>query len=91
MTAEFKIRLAEKTGRHILERQPRYDVLLNGNPVGELYFNMTGYVGYLPTICGAKMDIGERGISAYRKEAARLNNEAAAAIKAHYEDDRRIV
>lgn len=91
MPAEFKIKLAEKSGREILERQPRYNVLLNDQPVGELYYNMTGYVGYLPTICGGKMDIGERGISAYRKEAARLNNEAAAAIKAHYEDDRRIV
>jgi len=60
----------------MLETKMRYDVVLNGQVVGDLYFNMTGYVGYLPTPEGRKLDIGERGISAFRREIAALNREA---------------
>lgn len=87
----FKISLAEKPGRHILERQPRYAVLVNGAPQGELYYNMRGYVGYLPMVHGGKMDIGEKGISAFRREVSILNKEAAAAIERGASDARRIV
>ena len=65
--------------RAICEDKMRYDVLLNGEFWGELYFNMTGYCGYLPLPGGRSLDICERGISAYRKEIRRINREAAAA------------
>lgn len=87
----FKISLSERPGRHILERQPRYAVLVNGEVFGELYYNMRGYVGYLPTVQGSKMDIGERGITAFRREVNALNKEAAAAIERGASDARRIV
>jgi hypothetical protein len=61
-----------------LETHPRYDVLLWGKKVGQLYFNMRGYTGcYLPQANGRKLDIGERAISAYRKAVAELNREWA--------------
>jgi hypothetical protein len=87
----FKISLEERKSRHILERQPRYAVLVNGAPQGELYYNMRGYVGYLPTVQGGKMDIGEKGISAFRREVSVLNKEAATAIERGASDARRIV
>ena len=68
-----------RTGYEILEAHPRYDVLLYGEKIGQLYFNMRGYTGiYLPQPNGIPLDIGERGISAYRKAVARLNKEWAA-------------
>lgn len=68
-----------RQGCAILERMPRYIVMFRGQKYGELYFNMTGYTGsYLPSP-GLKSDdpvpfhIGERSITAYRKEIARFN------------------
>ncbi len=67
------------TGCEMLEVRPRYDVLLYGEKIGQLYFNMRGYTGvYLPQPGGIPLDIGERGITAYRKVIARLNKEWAA-------------
>ena len=65
--------------RAICETTPRYDVMLHGQKVDQLYFNMKGYVGYLPTLDGAKLDIGEKSISIFRREVAALNREFAAA------------
>jgi hypothetical protein len=72
-----------REGCAILETTPRYLVMFRGRRYGELYFNMTGYTGsYLPSP-GSKpdspipFDVGERAISAYRKEVARLNREWA--------------
>ncbi len=62
--------------RAICETKMRYDVLLNGQRVGELYFNMRGYCGYLPLPDGTNLDIGERGISSFRSEIRRINREA---------------
>lgn len=87
----FRITLEQRLGRHLLERQPRYAVLVNGEAFGELYYNMRGYQGYLPTVQGSKMDIGERGITAFRREVNVLNKEAAAAIELGASDARRIV
>ena len=70
-----------RQGCAILETHSRYHVLLHGKKVGELYFNMRGYVGTLPTPEGTALCIGERGISAYRKAAAQLNREWAEAAK----------
>ena len=66
-----------RTGCEICETQSRYDVLLHGKKVGQLYFNMRGYVGTLPTPRGTHLCIGERTISAYRKAVAQLNKEWA--------------
>lgn len=73
--------------KHILkiEEAPRhhgdvYFVKLNGEKWGELYFNMTGYVGALPLPSGAKFSPGERGISTWKKEASRINREARHAL-----------
>lgn len=60
----------------------RYDVLLNGEPVSELYFNMRGYRGTLPLPGDTFIDIGERPLSEYRREIARINREARQAVKA---------
>lgn len=63
--------------RSICETHMRYDVLLDGKVFDTLYYNMTGYCGYLPTTSGSKLDIGERGISAFRREVSNLNREFA--------------
>jgi hypothetical protein len=66
--------------RAICETQMRYDVLLHGNVVGELYFNMRGYVGVgLPLPGGGSLSIGEQGIAGVRREIAKVNREWAAA------------
>ena len=70
-----------REGCAILGTHSRYHVLLHGEQVGELYFNMTGYVGYLPQPSGIPLDIGERGLSAFRKAVAQLNREWAEAAK----------
>ena len=87
----FKITLEERKSPHLLERHPRYAVLVNGAQQGELYFNMRGYQGYLPTVHGSKLDIGERGITAFRREVTLLNREAERAIERGASDARRIV
>ena len=65
--------------RAILETHMRYDVMLDGKLFDTLNYNMRGYIGYLPTVDGGKLTIGEKGISAYKKEIAQLNREFAAA------------
>lgn len=87
----FRVTLKEKPSRHIFERTPRYAVLVNGRPKGQLHYNMHGYQGCLPTVHGWDADIGERGITAFRKEVARINREAEEAIERGASDARRIV
>jgi hypothetical protein len=65
--------------RAICETTPRYDVMLHGQRFTQLYYNMRGYVGYLPTPDGGRLDIGEKSISVFRREVAALNREFAAA------------
>jgi hypothetical protein len=57
------------------ETQPRYDVFLHGARVCQLYFNIHGYRGTLPTPSGGRLDIGEKSIHAYRGQVAILNRE----------------
>lgn len=72
------IKLVKTTrGCHMLERTPRYDVMLNGNLFDQLYYNVRGYVGTLPLPDGSGLDIGERPIGEYKKEVAKLNKDAA--------------
>lgn len=71
-----------RKGCAILEKQDRYHVMFRGEFYGELYYNMTGYVGYLPSPkedgTPINLNIGERGISAFKVEVAKLNKEWAA-------------
>lgn len=77
MTTLHRITLHEAPRRRsMLETKMRYDVLLNGERVGELCYNMRGYIGYLPLPGGTKLDIGERPISAFKREIFRINREA---------------
>lgn len=66
--------------RSICESHMRYDVLVNGVLAETLNFNMRGYQGYLPLPDGGKLDIGEKAISAYKKEISTLNKEAKTAF-----------
>ena len=71
------IKLVKTTrGCQVLERTPRYDVMLDGKLFDQLYYNMRGYVGTLPLPDGSRLDIGERSITDYKKEAAKLNRES---------------
>jgi hypothetical protein len=86
----FKLTIKERASRHMMEREPRYDVLVNDKKVDELYFNMTGYQGGLMNISGTRVGLGERGISAYKKEAGRINREAKDVLAANTADKTRI-
>lgn len=87
----FKLTLKERKSPHFMEDKPRYDVQVNGVTVCELYYNMHGYRGYLMGINGLKYDMGERGISAYKREAAALNRDAKLALARHEKDGRKVV
>jgi hypothetical protein len=56
---------------------PTYRVVLNGENVGELHWNMTGYSGMLPTPSGYPLLVGEGPISRYKRAAREINREAA--------------
>ncbi|MBL1435544.1 MAG: hypothetical protein COB08_005020 [Rhodobacteraceae bacterium] len=71
----FKITLKERR-KVILQTKHDFDIMLNGKVFGQLTYNMTGYIGYLPLPEGGKMDFGETGITAYRRTIASLNREA---------------
>ena len=53
----------------------RYEVHVNDVYWDDLYYNMRGYCGTLPIPGGGRLTIGERGITEYRRTAARLNRE----------------
>ncbi len=71
----FKLALRAKV-KNPFARRPDYDMLVNGEVVGEVYYNLTGYVGSLPQQNGPALTVGEQGISVYRAEIARINREA---------------
>jgi hypothetical protein len=76
-TQKWKLQLQEtREGCEILEREPRYAVVLNGETVGQLRFNMRGYVGRLPQPSGIWLEMGESGISRFKQEVAAINREA---------------
>jgi hypothetical protein len=68
-----------RRGCQMLERTDRYDIFLFGKLIDQLFFNMTGYRGYLPTPQGQCHALPESGIGSHKKEIARLNREFAAA------------
>lgn len=80
MTKQTFIEIIEAPHRRsVAEREMRYEVRLKGQIVGELYFNTRGYVGTLPTPEGKNLQIPEGSITSFRREAAKLNREFAAA------------
>ncbi len=75
--SEHVVKIKEAPHRlSICETTMRYEVFLNGVLFEQIYFNMTGYVGYLPLPDGTKLCLPECGISNYRKEAALINRQA---------------
>ena len=68
-----------RLGCEMLESTPRYNVMLKGVKVDQLFYNMRGYVGNLPTPDGSSLYVPESGIARFRREVAKLNREFAAA------------
>lgn len=66
--------------RVVLETTDRYDLLLNGARVGNVYFNMRGYLidSGLPLPGGGRLQLPESSLSAIRCEIAAINREARA-------------
>ena len=87
----FKLSLKEQKSPHYLERESRYDVMVGDRKVCQLYHNLTGYQGYLMDIYGGSPDIGEHGISRFRKEVAYLNREARNVMNKNDADPRKII
>lgn len=87
----FRLSLKEKKSPHGLERKPRYEVQVNGARVGELYYNMTGFRGALMDVQGRTVDIGERGISAWKSQAAWINRDARDLLARNAEDERELI
>lgn len=72
------------TGPHVVTirekaKSSSYDVLLNGNKVGELYKNYRGWLGRLPTHDGGTVNIGEKSLKAWQTEIVKINRAAKAA------------
>lgn len=84
------LKIAENPRREIAESTPRYDVILNGKTVGELYYNMRGYNGTLPTVHGHGFSISEEPISKVKSTVAMLNREAKKAIEAAASDPHKV-
>lgn len=77
------IELVEKKGSPF-ENEPRYMIMFQGKPWGELYFNMRGYVAEhgipVPSSLGdgtGHLDIGERSLSVFKSEISKANREWA--------------
>lgn len=61
----------------ICETEMPYDVLLDGEKVGEAYFNLRGYRAGIPTPGGGHLDPGEVSLAQLRKDIAHINREWA--------------
>lgn len=68
-----------RQGCEIMETTPRYNVMLHGVKVEQLWWNLKGFVGNLPTPDGSSLYVPESGIARFRREVAKLNREFAAA------------
>jgi len=75
----------KKIRGEMMEREARYVIQFRGKDWGELYFNMRGYVAErgipVPKSDGSGqpvgLDIGEKGLSAFKREISRANREWA--------------
>lgn len=84
------LKIAENSRREIAETTPRYDVFLNGNVVGELYYNMWGYNGTLPTVHGHGMILSEAAVSRIKSTVASINRGAKRALAEAVSDPRKV-
>lgn len=79
MAHKLSLRVANHR-RAMLETTDRYDLLLNGERVGGVYYNMCGYLidSGLPLPDGTRLQLPECGLSAIKRQIARINREARA-------------
>jgi len=69
----IRVTLEEKRGR---SSPQDYYIAVNGTRWGEVYYNLRGYCGYIPTSSEtALLDVGEKGVSVYKREISRVNAE----------------
>ena len=64
-----------REGCAMLETEDRYNVLLHGQKVGQLYFNMRGYSGSLPLPSGRKLGVDDQSVAEVKRLVAKLNVE----------------
>jgi hypothetical protein len=65
----------------MMETTKRYNVMLHGVKVEQLWWNTRGFVGNLPTPDGVSIYVPEGSLASFRREVAKLNREFAAAEK----------
>jgi hypothetical protein len=70
-----------RQGCEMLETTKRFNVMLNGVKVEQLWWNMRGYVGNLPLPSGLRLYMPEGSLASFKREIVRLNREFAAAAK----------
>jgi hypothetical protein len=76
-TGKFQLSLVAAPGKkQVAEKAMRYEAHVNGRFVTDLYYNVGGYVGYLPLPDGQRLDIGCVGVGRIRKEVAAINRSA---------------
>jgi hypothetical protein len=62
----------------MMETTKRFNVMLNGVKVEQLWWNMKGYVGNLPLPDGCSLYMPEGSLASFKREISRLNREFAA-------------
>jgi hypothetical protein len=70
---KHRVTLRRKRSPHIMERHPRFEILVNGEAKGEAYFNMTGYRAGIPMHDGSTFDPGEVSEARLRSAVADVN------------------
>ena len=65
----------------MMETTKRFNVMLNGVKVEQLWWNMKGYVGNLPLPDGSCLYMPEGSLVSFKREISRLNREFGAAAK----------
>jgi len=66
----------------MMETTRRFNVMLNGVKVEQLWWNMKGYVGNLPLPDGSSLYMPEGSLASFKRAISRLNREFAGAEKA---------
>jgi hypothetical protein len=74
--------IATRQGCEMMETTKRFNVMLNGVKVEQLWWNMKGYVGNLPLPDGSSLYMPEGSLASFKRAISRLNREFAGAEKA---------
>lgn len=88
---DFRITFHKRRSRDFMDPHPDYAVCVNGQQMSELNYNISGYVGRIPTIRGGWAEIQEGHIGAWNALKHRLNDEAARAISGSSGDQDKVV